>query len=722
MKRRVSLLLLFVLLFSISSNFIYAADNREKINNDVDANEMPNLIMQDTNIPTAYAGQEVEINFSIKNAGRIPARNVSITPIMPGESNPFSLNSANQIYNIDRINPSSSEEMNIRFKVSENVADGTYPVELKFKYQNAHNIIGEYSQTINIQVINFNKSPQLFISNVKTDPENLKAGESAKLTIDFDNKGNIRTEDISVSIDGFTNEAFFLENGANKEFVPFIDGGSSSKVNFNIKSNKKITTGGHELTVIFKYKSGTEIIEDSQKIFLNIGAKDGKNSNINITNLSFPTSSIRPGNNFVMNFNLKNTGLLEARNIIVKAESSDEAVVPTSQSIRKIDKLSSGEEIKLSFAFMPTEGSTTRNYPISIVIEYEDDLNEDSENKYVLTQYGGIYVYNPPKKEDKDDKDKPQSKPKLIIDKYSFEPSIVKAGENFTMNLSFYNTNSTKTVQNIKIFLTSDEKTEEGKSSGGNSVFTPVDTSNTFYIDSIAPKGRVDKTIKMFTVPDAKAKTYTIVANFEYEDAKATEYTATELIGVPVIQNAKLDIGEINLPQEIYQDQPESISVEFYNTGKVTLYNLMVRLEGNFKKEMASNYIGNFEMGNSEMFDTTISSSDIGELKGEMVFTYEDSSGESIEERIPFSTNVIEGFPEEEYPPEMPPEEKSNTKWIIIGIVGALLLAFIGFKIYKKRKANKEFDELLDWEDESNDSNNSSASNEIDDKGKDINE
>ncbi len=42
-------------------------------------------------------------------------------------------------------------------------------------------------------------------------------------------------------------------------------------------------------------------------------------------------------------------------------------------------------------------------------------------------------------------------------------------------------------------------------------------------------------------MPDAQAKTYTITANFEYEDSKGEEYTATELIGgVPVIQQSNL--------------------------------------------------------------------------------------------------------------------------------------------------------------------------------------
>jgi hypothetical protein len=53
----------------------------------------------------------------------------------------------------------------------------------------------------------------------------------------------------------------------------------------------------------------------------------------------------------------------------------------------------------------------------------------------------------------------------------------------------------------------------------------------------------------MFTVPDASRQRHILLtANFEYEDSKseANPFTATELIGVPVVQQSKLDAGEVN--------------------------------------------------------------------------------------------------------------------------------------------------------------------------------
>ena len=210
-------------------------------------------------------------------------------------------------------------------------------------------------------------------------------------------------------------------------------------------------------------------------------------------------------------------------------------------------------------------------------------MNSPGEKRPILSQYAGVYVDG--------GGDSTKGKPRLIIDKYSFEPQLVRVGENFEMKLSFFNTSSTKTVNNIKIFLTAEPG---GANENSSSAFTPVDSSNTFYIDSIPPKGRVEKTITMFTIPDAVAKTHTITAHFEYEDSEGNPLEDKELIGVPVIQQSKLDTSELTLYPDTMVGQPTPVSLEFYNTGKVTLYNLMVKLEGDFQTENGSYYVGNF--------------------------------------------------------------------------------------------------------------------------------
>lgn len=304
-----------------------------------------------------------------------------------------------------------------------------------------------------------------------------------------------------------------------------------------------------------------------------------------------------------------------------------------------------------------------------------------------------------------------KNKPKLIIDRYSFEPSIPIAGEEFSMNLSFYNTNADKSVRNIKIYLTSDETAVAANpaapAAGGGSVFTPVNSSNTFYISYIEPGGTVQKSISLTTVPTTAAKNYTVVANFEYEDKDGNEYTAKELIGVPIAQKTRLQTGEIAVPQEAFVGSPIDTTIEFYNTGKDTLYNLIVKLEGDFQSEHKQQYVGNFQSGSSDSFNVSFTTMKPGENTGKILFTYEDSTGKEQTMEKPFVVRVSDQKPMDETVPlgpdglpiGMEPENTSPlSNPVLIG--GVLLAAAVaGGLIIRNRKKKKQQEDLTIDED-----------------------
>ncbi|MCF6465015.1 COG1361 S-layer family protein [Clostridium sp. Cult2] len=646
---------------------------------------MPVFSIENRDIPSGDADKTMTLSFNLKNTG-YQAKNVVITPIFEGGS-PFSVSELTNSQSIAQINSNSTVNVKIKLAISADAVAGNYPVKINIKYKNAYDYDGEFNETVYVRVTSRSTPPRLIINKVSTNPDEIGPGGEAKVSIIFENKGTIDARDLSVTLEGLKSDGgFYVQTGSNVSYINRVPGKSVSAANFNLKAANNIRLGSHELAVKFSYKdSQRNTIEDTQNIYLTIGGKSSNSSNIVIENMDYPTTGIKPNGDFTLKFDLLNSGEMDASNILVKLESTDPALVPKTTNIKKINSIKAGESESLSFIFTPTEEAQTRNYPINITVEYEDELNQGSEDKYVLTQYVGAYVNKAGEGDGK-------GKPKLIIDRYSFEPSIVKAGENYTMNLSFYNTNSQKTVRNIKIFLTADEKTDPTGASAGGNVFTPVGSSNTFYIDNIPPKGRVEKNITMFTVPDAQAKTYTVTANFEYEDNEGEEFTAIELIGVPVVQQSKLEVGELSLPPEAFAGEPTPVFVEFYNTGKVTLYNMMVKLEGDFQTENGSYYVGNFETGRSEYFEGMIIPTETGELTGALVFTYEDSSGENVEIRKDFTLNIMEPMPMDEFPEDMPPMEeprgvkkifKSKGFWITIIL---LAVAIGGFIFYKKRK------------------------------------
>ena len=543
-------------------------------------------------------------------------------------------------------------------------------------------------------------SAQIVINKVDIKPAvAIEPGGNVMVGFEIENKGDSPAKDIKVSLKGLSNNGFSLVSGLNSQSIPFLERGQKRYVFFQLKSSRGMTSGNHDLEMTLSYKDmKNQESLDENKFFIPILSNRNQSSNLIMQNISYPTGSVGLNKDVNISFTLRNQGQTKAQNITILAESTDmSGLVPKSVSVIKLNSLDPGAVETINYKFLTTKAAETKNYPINITVEYEDDLSSP-ESKSTLNQFLGIFVLAPDAPGDPI-----KSTPRLIIDNYNFEPRLVRAGENFQMNLSFYNTNSAKTVKNIKIFLTAEANvsTDPNSPSSGSSVFTPVESSNTFYIDSIPPKGRVEKTITMFTVPDAMAKTHMITANFEYEDTKGEEYTATELIGVPVVQKSRLETGELNYSSEAFIGEYSPISLEFYNTGKTTLYNMMVKLEGDFQTENGSYYIGNFENGSSDFFEGMVMPSEPGPLEGSIVFTYEDSTGEEHEIRKDFTLNVMDGPPIDEFEEEFPPMDddsgkikevlKSKGLWALIVLIAG---GFGGFKFYKKKKQEKEDEDL----------------------------
>ena len=688
---------------SSSSDSIYitqaqAEKEEEKYDGSKDT---PSISIVSSKTVLGESGTSISLPIEIKNNGAFTAKNVTTTLELEGDSPLYIDGSGNA--NTSRLFPGRSENLAFKIKADKKAEDKTYPIKVNFQFYNEYDVPFTATDTVYVKITDSKSSAQVVINRVDIKPAmNIQPGGMVTVGFEVENKGDKPARDVKISLKGLSNEGFSLKSGLNSQGVPLLERGKTRYLYFQVQAGNRMASGNHELEMVLSYKDmkNVEVIDES-KFFIPVASNKNQSSNLIIQDISYPTGAIGINKDVDVSFSIKNQGQTKAQNIIITAESMDQAgLVPKTVSVIKLNNLDPGGVEKINYKFLTTASAETKNYPINILVEYVDELS-GPEEKSSVNQFLGIFVLAP---EPAGEPGEPiKSTPRLIIDKYVFEPKLVEAGENFEMHLSFFNTNSSKTVKNIKIFLTAEANpgTEPNSPSSGSSVFTPVDSSNTFYIDSIPPKGRVEKAITMFTVPDAVAKTHMITANFEYEDNSGEAYTATELIGVPVIQQSKLEIGELSVMPEAFVGDLSPVSLEFYNTGKVTLYNMMVKLEGDFQTESGSYYIGNFENGSSEFFEGMIIPSQPGLLEGAVVFTYEDSTGQAQEVRKEFSLNVSDMPPMEDFPDDYPMEEEGSggikgllkSKWLWIGLA-IIAGGFGGFKFYKKHKQRKEDEEL----------------------------
>lgn len=307
-----------------------------------------------------------------------------------------------------------------------------------------------------------------------------------------------------------------------------------------------------------------------------------------------------------------------------------------------------------------------------------------------------------------------KNQPKLIISSYEISPKIPKAGDNFDLSITLYNTNYENGVYNLKMTLDQSLEDAPATNSGENSplstqgtVFVPVDSSNTFYSQAIYPWQTTTKDITLNVLPNAPAGNYIMNVLLEYEDADGNQYEEKENIGIAVVQKSEITTSEINFDGDAMANSPTGVSMDIYNTGKDNLSTMMVKIEGDgFTTENDSYFIGNLQAGEQESFQATITPEKEGELTGKIIISYEDSTGQTHKEEKEFKTEVSAEMaqdvdengnpidPETGEIMEVPQDSSPMTsKFLIGGII--LVIIIIIMLVRHKKKKNKQKEEEL---------------------------
>ena len=233
-----------------------------------------------------------------------------------------------------------------------------------------------------------------------------------------------------------------------------------------------------------------------------------------------------------------------------------------------------------------------------------------------------------------------QTLPKLVVDSYSFSEEKIYAGETFTLTFTVRNTSNEEDTKSILVTMTNNADT--GK-------LTPAEGSNTLYVDKLAKGESKTMTMSIATAPDTEAKAYEIKLDFEYEGTKTRPATlakgeSSASIPVTVMQKIRLKIDDPTVDGEAMEGESVPVYFSLYNMGRSPIYNCMVTVEGDGLSLEDSFFQGTVAAGNSMRADLSIITATPGQIDGEIVISYEDSLEEKMEERLPLSIFVNEGF------------------------------------------------------------------------------
>jgi hypothetical protein len=601
---------------------------------------IPSLSLSSSPTQTVIGGKKTAIEIEIKNVTSYTAKNIFVQATLADTTNlPFSIEFPDSSNTISSISGNSTKTVTLILDVDPLAETKVYAINLDYAFSNTYDKSFTGKNVLYVKVDNAVNFPKVSLKDFKINPDEILPGSNINIAATLENMGLQNAYDIKITIDKLSTDTLTV-NKVNSISYNQLNKGTQNTVNFSLVASKKIKPGNYPVTFKITYKDNlAKAYTNDQEFFINVGGSSGDTKTfLQIQNLTVPNKSYGVGENFSIHLDVVNTGKVTAKNIKVTANYGTEGcVVPKSPSVQLTDSLSANSTYGFDFTFAGTSTAKTQNYPIAFDIEYEDgsETSEGTAKVIKYTQYTGVNISNPNNVDDKD-KDKAKSIPKIIISKYECNPIMVNAGDQFDLNMSFTNTHPNKTVNNIKIFLTVSAESKTGN------VFIPVNSSNTFYVDSISPKQTVDRSVRLFAMPDAEAKTYNVTVNFDYEDETGALPAASEFIGISVKQPTKLETDDITPPTETFLGEPAYINFNFYNTGKVTLNNLMVKLTGDFDTQTASNYYGNFESGSSEYYEGSIIPTAIGKQTGKLIISYDTASGEHVEKVTNIELNVSE--------------------------------------------------------------------------------
>lgn len=712
LRRVLALVMALIIVFGLSlSAFAEEGEGDGGTSNQPDPTKLvPELVLKNgSNLGVFSAGKSSVFRFELKNISNLTADKVQIE-LIPSKEDIKLFEEGDLIRRGITIRSGQSYHAELPFKLSDAIEQKSYDMTLKLTFINLYN--KSFTKEIPVYFYAENKAlaPNVGIIDVTTERDIVDESSPQKLNLTVSNGGDLRAKKIVVTVNGFNPKTVNLHNDLNMRKVEILAKNMKQDISFNIIGAPDQEKDA-ELEVKITYLDDiNKQYEKTQTIVLKTVKKKEEAGKVSDVVLKFSKENyeIYGEGKSSASLTIENKGAKALKDLELRL-SAEAGVKFMSKYVDIIKEIKPGEKKSFNYLFASADPTQTGNYPVTATLKM--GVGEAASQ---VIEVAGVTCY---KKENETDEKKGGKKPKIIIADYSFNTEKIIAGKEFLLTLIFKNTSQNMGVKNVKFTFTSDD-----------GMFTPIDSANSFFIDAIAPEETAAVTIKLKTKPEAAVKMYNMTFIGEYEDMngvsydeKGNPYKAEELISLNVRQEARLQIPEFKLPTEAYVGMPINFDMEFYNLGKASLYNTVAKIEGeDFDKDPAEYFAGNFEAAKSDIFSTKLTPLKAGELKGRVVFQFEDEAGNPSEVAKEFTIMVGEGTglgPQDEMqiPPgdmdgagEMPefdengnPIQKGFSPWIIAGIVlGGLIVLFVAYKIIKKRRMKALEAKLLEEDDE----------------------
>lgn len=618
---------------------------------------------------------EDNIKVVIKNTGESDAKDVRIT-VNSGLDASVGLTRGYTSDSVSAgdIKAGESKTVTIPIRVAKGFAPGLYELQISASYKDGNNN-EKTSNNMTMYVKGTEKKETTVKSDISLSTENnysaLKPDTESNLIVIVKNNGKTDVTNVKVNVISGLETSIGLTKGYTTDGIKVgkLKAGESKKVKVPVRTSKSFAPGLYEIQMNATYTDSQSVDKTSSVMTMYVKGPDEKeekdpeikHGSVSIGNVSQSPENPKAGEEVTVSFDVINDGNASITNVKVSATglSSSTFEPVSSEPYKKVSSIGAGSRARVSLTLKVGKDIPEGFNTLNVACEYSDASGATS------SETAGLYILNV-ENELRGGGNQKNSRPKLIINRYSAEPVVdpeelemsedpdklmheLKAGKTFTFNYTLINTHATKAAKNIKITI----EQAEG-------VFAPTEGSNIFYIDQIAAGESSDQTVMLKTRSDVATGDYAVSIRVEYEYDDMSEADA-ERGGVVDENTIKLHATENYRPEieNIYIDASEGVMVgmpcdlsfEFYNMGKSTLGNVYVTIEGDFMlaNNASKTYVGAVAGYGQEYVNPQIVPLVSGEAIGYVVVHFEDSNGDEQIKEAQFTAYVMGGDGDMDY-------------------------------------------------------------------------
>lgn len=367
--------------------------------------------------------------------------------------------------------------------------------------------------------------------------------------------------------------------------------------------------------------------------------------------------------------------------------------------------------------FISGDDSSPQNNPIHVIIE-NGSGNTDSSNAEPAgddamgvgdTSYGEVYAGST---DGGNSSEKVLHKPQLLLEDSNLSSQTLKAGSTREMSVTFRNKSRSQNVYGLKISLSTETKGIEFD-------------KNSFYVQRLTPGEAITLTQNLSIAEDTEPGQVTILFSLEYEDSKASSANSTETLTFKVSQPVRAELEVSDIPSVFYTMDTVEIPVKALNLGRDKIYNAKVKLEADGLSPKETAFLGNVDEGTasdgtirvyvkgstgnkssksqsvaeagslsdnvsdiSDENDATSQNTSISpdQITGKLILIYEDSTGNSYQTAVDFSSEIKESQIQSLKVEDS--QEETNSWWYsifaILAVLFLIIVLFLMSRLHKK--------------------------------------